>query len=52
MDGMKQVFLKLYDIMSVKITFGTFSFTLFQLQCAFFAITIISYFICSALDRD
>ena len=52
MDGMKQVFLKLYDIMSVKITFGTFSFTLFQLQCAFFAITIISYFIWSALDRD
>ena len=43
---------KVLEVLSIRITFGSYSFTLFQLQCFFMALAILGYFVYGVFDDD
>lgn len=43
---------KLLEVLSIRITFGSYSFTLFQLQLFFMALALIGYFVGGLLEKD
>ena len=50
MQDFKNLFSLIMNLANTRLSFGSFHFTIFQAWCAFFAISIISYFIWGVFD--
>lgn len=52
MQSFQLVFYQLYQILNNRVSFGSFSFTLYELALAFFGLEIIGYVVYRLFDDD
>lgn len=52
MENFQTVINKLLEVLSIRITFGSLSFSLFQLQMFFIALALLGYFVYGVFEDD